>query len=165
MYSVDLNAHCILSTTILGRLTPWLMFIAPSRTVKKTEFTKSHQLSACTTCQKSSDYSKYSFKVCMSHIERGNFPTNDLKAEFQSVLGLSGQTFLIIDALDESPIGDKINCLQNFPRGIYLTSMFWSQVEGNQILTRRRPPWRNVHQYRSRPMKYRPIFKIISHLS
>lgn len=32
---------------------------------------------------------------------------NDMKAELQSVLKLSGQTFLVIDALDECPISDK----------------------------------------------------------
>lgn len=31
----------------------------------------------------------------------------DMKMELQSVLKLSGQTFLVIDALDECPIGDK----------------------------------------------------------
>lgn len=36
----------------------------------------------------------------------GQLPTN-MKAEFQSVLKLSGQTFFVIDALDECPIGDE----------------------------------------------------------
>ena len=32
---------------------------------------------------------------------------DDLKMELQSVLKLSGQVFLVIDALDECPIGDE----------------------------------------------------------
>lgn len=63
----------------------------------------------------------------------------DMKVELQSVLKLSGQTFLVIDALDECPISDE-NDSRNKVLALLTELSEWALPNLHILVTSRKEP-------------------------
>lgn len=77
-------------------------------------------------------------KLHDQHRKEG-FSMDDMKKEFQSILKLSGQTFVVIDALDECPKGD-IDKSRSKVLALLIELLGWALPNLHILVTSRREP-------------------------